>query len=108
MFHWENRGKDRPRTWEEFIDHGEFRPDFGLYTLGGKLAVDFVGRYETLQDDLSKAYKTAGLPGGVDLPRAKGEHRPDTQGYREYYTPAQRDLIARVFAPEIEMFGYEF
>lgn len=108
MFHWENRGKNRPRTWEEFLEHGEFRPDFGLYTLQGKLAVDFVGRYESLQDDLTRALKTIGFQEDIILPHAKGDFRKDPRGYREYYTPAQRDLIGEVFAPEIALFDYEF
>jgi hypothetical protein len=108
LFHFENRGKERPRTWEEFLAHGEFRPDFGLYTVKGALAVDFVGRFEALEADLATALQKAGLPGELSLPRAKSDHRKDPRGYREYYTPAQRDLIAEVFAPEIEMFGYEF
>jgi len=108
MFHWENRGKERPRTWEEFLEWGEFRPDFGLYSLGGKLAMDFVGRYESLQDDLTRALQMTGLTDQIELPRAKGDFRKDPRDYRDYYTPAQRDVIAKVFAPEIEMFGYEF
>jgi len=108
LFHWENRGKETPRTWEEFLNWGEFRPDFGLYTIDGELAVDYVGRFEDLEAGLAHALDHVGLGTDTQLPRAKSGHRQDARSYREYYTPAQRDLISRVFAPEIELFGYEF
>ncbi|HTW82732.1 MAG TPA: sulfotransferase family 2 domain-containing protein [Candidatus Sulfotelmatobacter sp.] len=69
----------------------------------GELIVDFVGRVETVDADMAEIGRRIGreiaLPHLNRLPRAN---------YREYYTPHTRELVAREFAREIEMFGYEF
>lgn len=80
----------------------------GVYMIDGVVAVDRVCRYESLGDELAGVWRAVGLPGAPDLPRAKGGHRPTNAHYSEILTPADRDLIARVFADEIEFMGYQF
>jgi hypothetical protein len=69
----------------------------------GKLLVDFVGRVEQIDLDFAHVCRQIGIEAKLqrvnDAPRAH---------YREFYTPETRDLVAREFAREIEMFGYEF
>jgi len=108
LFHWENRGKDVPRTFQQFIDEGQLRSDLPVYTLGGEMAVDFVGRYESLQDDLNQVATKLGIKADLTLPRAKGEHRKDPRPYRDVYNDTQRARIASEFAKEIALFDYEF
>lgn len=107
-FHWDNRGRVPPMTWAEFLARGEFRSDVGLYTIDGELAVDFVGRYEHLAEDLNKALAEVGITTQPDLPKAKAGHRPSPEGNRDYYSDADREIVAAAFAREIELFGYEF
>jgi hypothetical protein len=69
--------------------------------------LDFVGRYESLEADFDTILEALGLRGKVVLPRenvSKGRKGV----YRDYYTPASRDLVAAWYAPEIAHFGYEF
>ena len=49
-----------------------------------------------------------GIADPPPLPHAKGGFRPRDKSYRDYYTPATRDAVARQFAREIELLGYEF
>lgn len=79
-----------------------------LYTLQGRLAVDRVGRYESLREDLRDIGRHLGLALEDELPRAKGGLRPERSPYQSYYTPATRAVVALFFAPEIRQFGYRF
>ena len=70
----------------------------------GRALVDFVGRTENLQHDWPHICERIGAH-PCPLPHANSsEHRP----YREYYSPETCALIAKRFAPTIEMFDYEF
>lgn len=107
-FHWENRAREVPRTWEEFLDRGNLQSDWNVYTLGGKIIVDQVLRFEHLNDDLKAVLAKRGIEGVMDLPNAKGGYRKDPRSYREYYSSEQRQTVAAYFAREIDAFGYEF
>jgi hypothetical protein len=69
----------------------------------GEVIVDFIGRYERLGDDLAAV--TARLGVAFDLPHVNRSRRGD---YREYYTAATAEIVARRFARDIEHFGYRF
>lgn len=107
-FHWQNRNRVPPRTLPEFLACKDYKSDLPVYTIGGELAVDFVGRYETLQDDLNKVAAKLGLEGDLELPRAKGGYRKDARHYRDVFTEEQRAIVASKYAREIELFGYEY
>ena len=78
-----------------------------MYRIRGKIAVDRVLRYENLDTELQEVWDHLELPGAPDLPRAKGNARPEGH-YRDLYSPASRDRVGEVFADTIETFGYEF
>jgi len=82
----------------------------GKIRINGKLCVDFVCRYESLEQELKSVWSRLGLPGDATLPSAKSGLRPpgDRVAYRDYYTPAERDRVADLFAKTIRDFGYEF
>ena len=69
----------------------------------GRLLVDFVGKYETLAADWKVISARLGL--NTQLPvRMKSHHRD----YRDYYSPQTRDLVAQMYAADLQAFGYEF
>ena len=69
----------------------------------GRLLVDDLGRYETLLEDFSRIAKRLGIP--EPLPHEnQGERRP----YREYFTPATRAIIERVYRRDLELFDYQY
>jgi hypothetical protein len=82
--------------------------NFDIYSIGGNVAVDFIGRYETLAEDLRRALDYLGLNLCTELPRAKTNFRPTTLPYRDYYDDDTRDIVARWYAREIELLDYEF
>ena len=70
----------------------------------GQVIVDFVGRFERLEEDF--AYICSRI--GIDA-RLSHENRSErAASYREYYTEETRDIVARHFARDIERFGYRF
>jgi chondroitin 4-sulfotransferase 11 len=71
----------------------------------GQLAVDFVGRYERLADDVRLLERTIGLP-ALELPRLQTARSPVS--YATLYTAETRQIVADRYARDVEMFGYAF
>ncbi|RLS77052.1 MAG: sulfotransferase [Planctomycetota bacterium] len=69
----------------------------------GRLLVDFVGRFETLETDFVRVCRGIGVD--VELMQA---NRGEPRDYRDFYTPELADLVAEYFAADIELFGYAF
>jgi len=70
----------------------------------GNLMVDFVGKFENLQDDMRKVCSHLNLNFTL-LPHL---NRSSHKDYRFYYTPQTVDLISKAFREDIELFGYNF
>ena len=71
----------------------------------GNLIVDFIGRYEHLEEDFREACKKIGIS-CPQLPHKR--QAKDRSAYRQYYTAVTAQLVAEHFKPDIEMFGYSF
>jgi hypothetical protein len=69
----------------------------------GQPLVDFVARYETLEEDWRRICARLGVQ--LALPRRMRSHHGQ---YREYYSDATRALVAETYAADIASFGYEF
>jgi hypothetical protein len=93
--------------FRNFVMRGDFPSDFDKYSLDGtRVGVDFVGRYERLEDGLRAALSHLGLPAEVALTREKGTYRaPQTAG-DAIYDDAMSDCVTKAFAREIAAFGY--
>ena len=76
-----------------------------LYRDDGAELCRFVGRYENLQADLDKVMEMIGAP-KAELSREGWVS--DAQAYRDHYDGTAQNLIARRYARDIELFGYEF
>ncbi|HEX4342759.1 MAG TPA: sulfotransferase family 2 domain-containing protein [Verrucomicrobiae bacterium] len=87
--------------WE--IERGKMFQYSYVCDARGHWIVDFVGYFERLQPDFAKVCKT--LEVRAELPKNNVTSHKD---YRTYYTPATRDLVAKHFQRDIELFGYEF
>jgi len=69
----------------------------------GRLAVDFVGRYERLGEDWRRIGQRIGLP-EIELPRLQAVRvrRPCSA----FYTAETRRIVADRYARDAQMFGY--
>lgn len=73
-------------------------------SLDKKVAVDFVCKQETLENDLKKVTEKLGL-NMPDLPRPNATEKVD---YTSYYEDFSRNMIADKYAEDIKNFGYTF
>jgi hypothetical protein len=122
---WHHLRRERPRLVEDIEDFPEFirwkldpdRPyqyhvdtsielqtDY-LKDLHGEIIVDFIGKYEKLEEDYHEACRRIGItpPPLPHKRQAKGR-----TGYRSYYDDRTAGMVAEYFRPDIEAFGYSF
>ena len=101
--------KTRPSFQQYMQKPTAYVDNHELYILDGNLAVDFLGRYENLEEDLNAALAQAGVKTKVSVPKVNvTPNKDEARGYRSYYTPALRDQVARWYRPEISLLGYDF
>ena len=109
-YYWRHRQEPRP-TIAEYIRSGSVRGlkqrGIELYTIDGRVAVNRVCRYETLEREIEAVAERVGLPERPRLPRTKGSTRQDRRHYREVMTEVELDMVRELFADEIRLFGYE-
>jgi len=110
-FHWRNYKDNTKRTFDEYLKKGKFRINYPKYTDFGrrKIIVDYVGKYENLNEELKKICKSLEITFDASLlPNAKGNARKDRRPYQSIYSKKQRDIVEKVFATEINLHGYSF
>jgi chondroitin 4-sulfotransferase 11 len=99
-------------TFESFILDLEIRcyknyihlqPQFHYVKLGSEVGVDFLGRYENLNEDFNKVETFLGLP-FKELQKIRVSEDP----YLEpNYTDEMKEVVQRVYAEDFERFSYE-
>lgn len=75
-----------------------------LSTPEGDLIPDFIGRFETIDEDFREVCRTLGIRS--ELPHLNWTGAEDA--YRDQYTATTRAFVARRFARDIELFNYSF
>jgi Sulfotransferase family len=109
-YHHRYRRKDTPPPFSDFIyaDRRARINNYEIYSLGGQPAVDFVGRFETLEQDLRHALGQVGLELEGALPRAKTNFRQNALPYRDYYDGDTSLIVGDWYKREIALLGYAF
>lgn len=71
----------------------------------GHLFANFVGKFETMDEDFQYVMQTLKAPSAITLSRSnKTRHSP----YRKYYTDSLMDLFQKRYSKDISLFEYEF
>lgn len=103
--------EQNPRgVMEHFIanpawNHILFQPQHQFVTdEDGKLLTDIIGRVEQMQQSYDEIAERIGIP-SAPLERVNSSRRAD---YREYYDQELIDGVAKLYARDLELFGYSF
>ncbi len=80
-----------------------FQSDF-VYDQEGASLVDFVGRYETLQDDFNKVCQILKIEPENLLRLNSSRHLP----YKSIYTPETIEAVKIRFSKDIDLLGYTY
>jgi len=109
LYYWRTRNLRQKPSLISFLRNIDARSlsNFHIYSLEQNIAVDFVIRYESLEDGLSTVVKHLSLP-SLELPEAKRGYRADTRHYREVLTCTEKRIIQSVCRREIELLQYEY
>lgn len=88
-----------------FLDTKFFAPQFvWVCDTEARPIVDFVGRFENLQQDLIAIGRRIAIDPSALSHRNVTEHGH----FRDYYTDNSRELVARAYAKDLALFGYSF
>lgn len=110
MYYMMNNLRKDEIDWEKYLKKGNLPHNLLLYTSRqGRVLVDEVIKYESLNDGLNKIFKMLSIPfnGSLDI-KAKSGYRSDKRPYQEIYNTHQRKIVETAFNNEIELHGYEF
>jgi len=111
-----NRGvQDFQSSAGSFMKQAVRRPRFQQRALGrpqahylcdhtGEIAVDYVGRYESLQASFDHICKEIGISSSNLSRKNASEH----DSYAKYYDKELRDLVADFYRDDLRLFAYEW
>lgn len=96
---------DPERPYQYHLDTSiEIQSDY-LKGVDGSIVVNFIGRYERLQEDFDHVCTTVGIKPFALPHRRKATDRTK---YRDYYDAETKQLVAERFAEDINRFEYTF
>ena len=82
-------------------------PQVDYLKIGGKLAVDYIARFEDLQNEWMRITEKIGhfVPLGNDM---RSKHKRNGRQYSEFYDDETKAWIETLYAEDISTFGYTF
>ena len=102
-------------SFEDYVDHAFRKPRRHHWSVplrkwfakpddGNKESIDFVGRFENLQEDFNTVCDTIGVQRTTLPKKNKSEHKP----YWEYYNERTKVMVERRYSWVVNRFGYKF
>lgn len=96
------------------------KTQYDIVSDGGKLLVDYVGKYENINEDFEYVRKKLDIPKKITLvagrspvdyellPYVNKTVKKDHSHYRDYFNTNTRELVERYYKKDLETFEYEF
>jgi hypothetical protein len=82
-------------------------PNWRMYTIDDRIAVDFVGDYDNLTEDFKHVLTQIGIDTEPPIPHEKVGLKTDTLGSAAQLTKRQTERIRRIFDKEIDAFNFK-
>jgi len=106
--HYQHKLISEFKNFEEYIywrieKDKHYQKDF-FYSPDGTLLVNFIGRYENLQEDFKFVCNKLGIQKSF-LPHL---NKSSNKNYRLYYSTALEKVIEKAFYDDIKLFNYKF
>lgn len=93
--------------FSEFIKSRTLENNDRFYVIDDKLCVDFVIRYESLNEDYLEACARIGVS-AIKIPRLKTGIRTKGRHYSEFYDDETKEIVAELHRNDLKLFGYKF
>ena len=91
---------DSVQSWVHFIPQSDYLVDDD-----GRIDVDFVGRFESLQAD----YRKVCVQLGINRPlQTLNRGTAETKAFQSLYDEETRNIVSRVYKNDMTTFGYRF
>jgi len=117
FFHFEKHRKSDKYSSDKLTDVERFRNwvrsggkiiDKHIYSIAGKVAVDYVIRYENLKNDLAAVCQKLNLDCDLnELPNLKAEFRDRSLPVKAFYDLETEQYVRRLYEFELQQFGYQ-
>ncbi len=110
FYFWKHRTQPRPSLGEFIRSDGvtkRLAQNGSIYRLDGEVVADRICRFESLAEDLDEVRQHVGLPEASSA-SLEESYRTDRRPYRELLGDDEAREIARLFAREVDLMGYEF
>ncbi|MDJ0825028.1 MAG: sulfotransferase family 2 domain-containing protein [Rhodobacter sp.] len=103
-----NKGNTDPQAFRDFIQNAlavkGTVPHYSIFDEDGKCLVDYIGRFETIDEDFAHICRKLGLT-GIRLPH---HNRSLSTDYRRFYDAETAQRVSEIYAEDIKRFGYAF
>lgn len=93
-------------AFAEFV-RNDLKTNDRFYVIDGELCVDYVIRYESLQEGFDEVCRRVGVP-TTELPRLKSGIRDAGRHYSTYFDDDTRELVRQRHTNDLRLFGYAF
>ena len=94
--------KQNTNQWIHLVPQYQF-----VCSAGTKIDVDYVGRLENIEESFE--YLRNHIYNSDHTAEMKWMNKSARQrDYRQYYTPALRDMVGEIYHVDVKLFGYEF
>jgi hypothetical protein len=92
----------------EVLSFTHFRPQTDFLLINGELALDFVGKFENIEEDFEVIKRQLNMPPYIELTKKNVTGSRTKKDYRDYYTEEMIGIVKKVYQKDIELFDYQF
>lgn len=95
ILHWRDLG---------WLNQQHLRPQLHWIAIGNQVCIDFIGRFEKLQEDFDRMCEWKNIPKSkLDTLNASSHTY-----YADYYDDETKEIIGNLYRDEIELFDFQF